>query len=105
MHGLIGQWTKLRAHGGDHPARQIEIATAGGFEVLLYRNHFLLAYKAVPAAQRLSVFRRVVIVGSHGLAHDTRGIFGDIKPGCKTVLQSHTGYVISVNVVPGLTHA
>ena len=51
VHRLIGQWAEVRAQRGNHPARQVEVALVSRLKVLLDGDHFLLADKAVPAAQ------------------------------------------------------
>ena len=101
MHRLVGQGPEFGAQGGDHPAGQIEVATLGGAEVLLDGDHLLLGDEAVPAAQGLGVVGRIGVIGRHVLAHDRRGVAGDIKPGEEAVLQSHAGDGLAIDPVPG----
>src|SRR3546814_9588963 len=59
--------------------------------MLLDGDHLLLADKAVPAAQRLGVVRRICVIGSHVLAHDPGGVARDVEAGLEPVLQPHAG--------------
>ncbi len=101
VHGLIGQGAELAAESGDHPAGEVEIFPLRGAEMLLDRDHLLLADEAVPGTQRLGVVGGVGVVGGHVLAHDFRGVFRDVEAGVETVLESHAGDGLGFDVVPG----
>ena len=101
VHRLVRQRAELGTQGGDHPARQVEVAAVGAVEVLLDRDHLLLADETVPAAQRLGVLRRVGVVVRHVLAHDLRRVAGDIEAGLEAVLGAHAGGGLGVDRVPG----
>jgi hypothetical protein len=68
--------------------------------VLLDRDHLLLADEAVPAAERLRVVGRILVVGGHVLAHDLGGVAGDIKAGAEAVLQAHAGHRFGLDAIP-----
>ncbi|ENN85523.1 hypothetical protein RHSP_07148 [Rhizobium freirei PRF 81] len=91
MHRLVRQRAELRSQCCDHPAREIEIATFGGTEVLLDGNDLLLTDKTVPTAERLRVFRRIAIIGFHILAHDGGRVASDVEACAEPVLQAHAG--------------
>ena len=57
VHGLVGKRSEFGAKRCDHPAGEIQIAAIGRAEMLLHRNQLLLGDKAVPATERLGVFR------------------------------------------------
>ena len=101
MHRLVWQRAELGAQGGDHPAGQVEVAAVGAVEVLLDRDHLLLADKTVPATERLRVFRRVGVVGGHVGAHDLRRVLGDVQAGLELVLGAHAGGGLGIDGVPG----
>ncbi|WP_272886952.1 hypothetical protein [Phenylobacterium aquaticum] len=101
MHRLVGQGAEFRTQGRDHPAGQVEVLPIGGAEVLLDRDHLLLADEAVPAAQGLGVLRGVGVIGRHVLAHDVGGVAGDFQAGLEAVLETHPGHGLGVDAVPG----
>ena len=101
VHRLIGQRAEFAAQRGHHPARQIEVAALGGAEMLLDADQLLLRDEAVPAAKRLRVMGRVRIIGSHVLAHDVRGVAGNVEPGGKAVLDLHPRRRFCVDGSPG----
>jgi len=92
MHRLVGQRAEFATQRGDHPAGQIKIATLGGAEVLLDRNHLLLADEPVPATQRLRVVGWIGVISSHIAAHDLGGVTRNVDAGQETVLQAHARY-------------
>ena len=101
MHRLIGKWTELRTQRCNHPARQIQVTAIRITEMLLDRNHFLLADKTVPATERLCVLRGVLLVVVDITTHDVGGIFRDIQTCLKTILETHAHGVLCVNAVRG----
>ena len=103
VHRLVGQGAKFAAQRSNHPARQVEVAALGAAEVLLDRDHLLLADKAVPRAQRLGVVRRIGVVGIHIFAHDLCGVLRDVEPGAEAVLQAHAGSALGIDRGPGVT--
>ncbi len=103
VHRLVGQGPEFAAQRGNHPARQIEVAALGAAEMLLDRDHLLLADKAVPRAQRLGVVRRIGVVGIHIFAHDLCGVLRDVEPGAEAVLQAHAGSALGIDRGPGVT--
>src|SRR3546814_290235 len=68
--------------------------------MLLDGDHLLLADKAVPAAQRLGVVRRICVIGSHVLAHDLGGVARDVEAGLEPVLQPHAGDGLRADAAP-----
>ncbi len=101
VHGLVRQRAELGTQGGNHPARQVQVTTLGGTEVLLDGDHLLLADETVPATQRLSVLGRIGIVSSHVFTHDLGGVLGDVQTSLELVLGAHAGRVLRVDGVPG----
>ncbi|MCY1240325.1 hypothetical protein D9M72_531660 [compost metagenome] len=90
VHGLIWQRAKLRAKRCNHPARKIQVASFRGAKMLLDRDHFLLRDETVPAAERLGIVGRILVICGHVCPHDTGGISCDVQAGLKTVLEPHT---------------
>jgi hypothetical protein len=100
VHGLVRQGAEVRAQGGDHPARQVEVLPVGVAEVLLDGDQLLLADEAVPAAQGLGVVGRVGVVGGHVLPHDGGGVAGDVEAGAEPVLHLHAHHGLGADAVP-----
>ncbi|MNO62108.1 hypothetical protein D3C76_527800 [compost metagenome] len=100
VHRLVGQRAEVGAQGGDHPAGQVEVALVGGLQVLLDRDQLLLTDEAVPAAQRLGVDGGVGVVLGHVLAHDGRGVLGDVQTGLEAVLGAHPSDIFRVDGAP-----
>lgn len=100
VHGLVRQRAEVGAQRGDHPTGQVEVALVGGLQVLLDRDQLLLPDEAVPATQRLGVDGGVRIVFGHVLAHDGRGVLGDIQAGLEAVLDTHASCVLGVDRAP-----
>ena len=103
VHGLVRQRAELGTQGGNHPARQVQVTTLGGTEVLLDGDHLLLADETVPATQRLGVFGFVFVELSHVATHDARGVLSDVQTSFEFVLQTHTRNRFSLNGRPGIT--
>ncbi|MNT18816.1 hypothetical protein D3C72_1540370 [compost metagenome] len=103
VHRLVRQRAELGTQGGDHPAGQVEVALVGGLQVLLDGDQLLLTDEAVPAAQGLGVDGGVGIVLGHVLAHDGRGVLGDIQTGLEAVLGAHAGNRLGVDSAPAVT--
>ena len=101
MHRLVGQRPELGAKRCDHPAREVEIAAIGGAEMLLHRNQLLLGDEAMPATERLGVFRGILIIGRHIGAHQRRGVAGDVEAGPEAVLQAHARHGLGGDAGPG----
>ena len=100
VHRLVGQRAEFAAQRGDHPAREVEVTLLGGAEVLLDRDQLLLRDKAVPAAQRLGVLRRVRVIGGHVGAHDLGGVLGDVEAGGEAVLDRHARSAFGIDRGP-----
>jgi hypothetical protein len=100
VHRLVRQRAEFRTQRGDHPARQVEVAAVGAVEVLLDRDHLLLADETVPATQRLGVLRWIRIIGGHVGAHDLGGVLGDVQAGLELVLGAHAGGGLGIDGVP-----
>jgi len=100
VHRLVRQRAEFRAQGGDHPARQVQVAAIGVVEVLLDRDQLLLPDEAVPAAQRLGVLGRIGIVVRHVAAHDGGRVAGDVEAGLEAVLGAHAGCGFRVDGIP-----
>ena len=103
MHGLIRQRTEFRAQRGNHPAGKVQVLLPGLAKVLLDGDHFLLADKAMPAAQRLGELRRIGIVLRHITAHDVGRVLGNVQTGFEPVLGTHTSSGFRTNSIPGAT--
>lgn len=102
VHRLVGQRSELGAQRGDHPAGQVQVgAISLAAEVLLDRDQLLLGDEAVPAAQRLGVLGRIVVIGRHVGPHHRRGVAGDVKAGPEAVLQAHARDGLGRHPVPG----
>ena len=100
VHRLVGQRAKFATQSGNHPTRQIDIASFDGAKMLFDRNHFLLCDKSMPAAKALRIFGRVAIICGHVGAHDAGGVAGNVQPGLKTILRAHAGDAFAVNRLP-----
>ncbi len=101
VHGLVRQRAKLGAQSRNHPARQVQVTTLGGTEVLLDGQQLLLTDEAMPATQGLGVLSRVLVVVRHVFAHDFRGELGDVQTSLEFVLGAHAGRVLGLDGVPG----
>ncbi len=102
VHRLVGQRSELGAQRRDHPAGEVQVAAIGGAEMLLHRDQLLLGDEAMPATERLGVFRGVRIIGGHVGAHQRGGVAGDIQAGLETVLQAHPRHRFGGDAVPGV---
>jgi hypothetical protein len=69
-------------------------------KMLLDRNHLLLRDEAVPAAERLGVVGRILVIGGHVRAHDLRGVARDIEAGQEAVLEAHASDRLSIDAIP-----
>src|SRR5690606_13506575 len=87
VHGLVRQRTEVGTQCSNHPAGQVQVALVGGLQVLLDGDQLLLTDETVPAAQGLGVHRRIGIVLSHVLAHDSGSVLGHVQTGLEAVLQ------------------
>ena len=105
VHALVREGPELGPHGGDHPARQVEIPLIRAPEMLLDGDHLLLGHKPVPAAEGLGKQAAVVVVLLHVLPHDLRGVLGYIETSLELVLQLHPRHILRLHGPPGLLSA
>ena len=101
MHRLVGQRAEFGTQRRDHPARQVQVAPFGGAEVLLDRNHLLLADESrasSPATACTATNRRH---SGHVLAHDLRRVLRDIQAGLEAILRLHARNGFWIDGIPG----
>src|ERR1700756_353775 len=68
--------------------------------MLLDRNQFLLRDEAMPATERLGVFGRIGVIGSHIAAHQRGGVASNVQAGLEAVLQTHARHGFGGDAVP-----
>ena len=67
-------------------------------------NHFLLANKSVPAAQRPSVLRGIRLIVLNITTHDVRRVLRHVETSFKLVLQAHTDRMLSIDSIGSRCH-